>query len=243
MDQIYGVASKSRALDLREHITSRLTIIVAATKANGIGINGGLPWKLSKELKYFAQATTNAPEGHQNAVIMGRNTWESIPKKFRPLPRRKNIVISTNPNYNLFVTPSFVERALISAYIRDTTSTLAVLANNLKSALELSHAQTPNLNREFIIGGATLYTEAIKLPPSPTEPYVDRVLLTRILDPEFKECDVCMSDFLQEEMDGKKVWARAVHKELEEWVGFGVPEGELEENGVTYEFQMWLRGV
>ncbi|KJA29106.1 hypothetical protein HYPSUDRAFT_61139 [Hypholoma sublateritium FD-334 SS-4] len=205
---------------------SPLTIIVAATKANGIGINGGLPWKLSKELKYFAQATTNAPEGHQNAVIMGRNTWESIPKKFRPLPRRKNIVISTNPHYNL-----------------DTISTSAVLAHNLKSALELSHAQTPNLNREFIIGGATLYTEAIKLPPSPTEPYVDRVLLTRILAPDFKECDVSMSDFLQEEIDGKKVWARASHKELEEWVGFGVAEGELEENGVTYEFQMWLRGV
>ncbi len=89
-------------------IMSPFTIIVAATKANGIGVNGSLPWKLSKELKYFAQVTTNASEGRQNAVIMGRNTWESIPKKFRPLPRRKNVVISTNPNYDLFVTPSFL---------------------------------------------------------------------------------------------------------------------------------------
>lgn len=84
---------------------SRLTIIVAATKANGIGVNAGLPWKLSKELKYFAQATTNAPDGRQNAVVMGRNTWESIPAKFRPLPRRKNIVVSRNTRYDLFVNP------------------------------------------------------------------------------------------------------------------------------------------
>lgn len=84
-------------------IMSRLTIIVAVTKANGIGQNGQLPWRLSKELKYFAQVTSNAPEGKRNAVIMGRNTWESIPPKFRPLPKRLNIVVSRNPNYNLWV--------------------------------------------------------------------------------------------------------------------------------------------
>lgn len=82
---------------------SRLTIIVAATKSNGIGSNSRLPWRLSKEIKYFAQVTSNAPEGHQNFVIMGRNTWESIPKKFRPLAKRVNIVVSRNPNYDLCV--------------------------------------------------------------------------------------------------------------------------------------------
>lgn len=80
---------------------SRLTIIVAATKSNGIGQNGHLPWKLSKELKYFARVTSDAPEGKQNAVIMGRNTWESIPTKFRPLPKRLNIVLSHSPDYDL----------------------------------------------------------------------------------------------------------------------------------------------
>lgn len=82
---------------------SRLTIIVAATKSNGIGLNGQLPWRLPKEIKYFAQVTSNAPEGTQNAVIMGRNTWESIPKKFRPLPNRLNVVITSNPDYALYV--------------------------------------------------------------------------------------------------------------------------------------------
>ena len=82
---------------------SRYTIIVAATKANGIGANGRLPWRLSKEMKYFAQVTSAAPEGKQNVVVMGRNTWESIPKKFRPLPRRFNVVISRNRGYDLLV--------------------------------------------------------------------------------------------------------------------------------------------
>lgn len=79
---------------------SRLTIIVAATLANGIGHNARLPWRLPQEMAYFARVTTNAPEGSINAVVMGRNTWESIPTKFRPLPKRLNVVISRNENYN-----------------------------------------------------------------------------------------------------------------------------------------------
>ena len=82
---------------------SRLTIIVAATKANGIGINNSLPWRLPKESKYFAQATSYAAGGQQNAVIMGRNTWESIPKKHRPLSNRYNIILSRNSSYDLLV--------------------------------------------------------------------------------------------------------------------------------------------
>ena len=80
---------------------SRLTLIVAATLENGIGQNGGLPWHLPKDMAYFAKATSNAPEGKKNAVVMGRNTWESIPMKFRPLKDRVNVVISRNKEYQL----------------------------------------------------------------------------------------------------------------------------------------------
>ncbi|KAF9478537.1 dihydrofolate reductase [Pholiota conissans] len=209
---------------------SRLTIIVAATKANGIGVNAGLPWKLSKELKYFAQATTTAPEGRQNVVIMGRNTWESIPTKFRPLPRRMNVVVSRNTSYDLCTSTSSVH-----------------LTHDLKSALGIltpSKAEAESIHRGFVIGGARLYTEALKLPVSSTEPYVDRILLTRILTPEFVECDVFIPDFLTEGLtDEAEIWKRATHKDLQEWVGFNVPEGELEEKGVKYEFQMWVRGT
>jgi dihydrofolate reductase len=82
-------------------MSQRLTIIVAATKSHGIGRDGKLPWRLTKEISYFARITTKAPDECVNAVIMGRKTWESIPTKFRPLPRRMNAIISRNPDYDL----------------------------------------------------------------------------------------------------------------------------------------------
>jgi len=82
---------------------SHLTIIIAATKSNGIGQNGKLPWRLSKEMAYFARVTSNAPDGRRNAVIMGRKTWESIPTNFRPLSKRLNVVVSHNRDYELYV--------------------------------------------------------------------------------------------------------------------------------------------
>lgn len=75
----------------------KATLIVAHDSSRGIGLNGKLPWKLSKEMKYFAQATTSVPSSSskaQNAVIMGRTTWDGIPKKFRPLKDRINVVLS-----------------------------------------------------------------------------------------------------------------------------------------------------
>ena len=77
-----------------------LTLVVACSPSNGIGKNGSLPWRLRKEMAYFKSVTTNTASLNtpqpkaKNVVIMGRNTWESIPKKFRPLPDRHNLVIS-----------------------------------------------------------------------------------------------------------------------------------------------------
>ncbi|KAF8974054.1 dihydrofolate reductase [Flammula alnicola] len=213
---------------------SRLTIIVAATKVNGIGAKAVLPWRLSKELKYFARITTSAPEGRQNAVIMGRNTWESIPKKFRPLSKRKNIVISRNRNYDLFVNP-------YSKHLFRTHFFLSKKNASALALLEPPQADALNLNRGFIIGGATLYAESLALPLSSTEPCVDRILLTRILSPEFNECDVFMPEFLKQDSAKETRWIRSSHEALQQWVGFDVQEGEQEENGVKYEFQMWVR--
>jgi dihydrofolate reductase len=84
-----------------------LTLIVACSPANGIGKAGGLPWRLKREMAYFKKVTmtpgaiasngsssTSDSQPYKNAVIMGRNTWESIPPKFRPLAGRINLVIS-----------------------------------------------------------------------------------------------------------------------------------------------------
>ena len=103
----------------------------------------------------------------------------------------------------------------------------AVLASSLGAALEKAHAA--DANRVFVIGGARLYAEAL--------PQAERVLLTRILEPAFEECDVFMPDFIG---DGRE-WTRATHDALNDWVGFEVPSGVREERGVKYEFEMWIR--
>lgn len=65
----------------------KLSLVVAADEAGGIGIQGRLPWKLSTDLRRFRALTT----GHH--ILMGRRTWESIA---RPLPERVNIIVSAN---------------------------------------------------------------------------------------------------------------------------------------------------
>ncbi len=67
-----------------------LAIIVATDKAGLIGKDNDLPWKLSADLQYFRRVTMGKP------IIMGRKTYESIG---RPLPGRKNIIISSNKHY------------------------------------------------------------------------------------------------------------------------------------------------
>jgi len=209
----------------------RLTIIVAATKYNGIGQNSTLPWHLPKEMKYFAQATSSAPDGMLNAVIMGRNTWESIPKRRRPLSKRMNLITSRNKNYHLDQTgdgPSYLHADLASALAR----------------VNVPNSQESHIHKTFIIGGASLYSESLALSEHTSSAIVDRILLTRILSPNF-DCDVFMPDFLWEVKGGKEKqrWNRASHGELEGWLGFEVPEGQQEENGVKYEFQMWVRDL
>ncbi|KAG1757599.1 dihydrofolate reductase-like domain-containing protein [Suillus lakei] len=204
---------------------SHLTIIVAATKSNGIGQHGKLPWRLSKEMAYFARVTSTAPEGRKNAVIMGRKTWESIPANFRPLSKRLNVVITHNKDYDL---------------TSSNLSTPVHLCSNLTSAVALT--SQADIHRRFIIGGVSLFSETLNPTSSnPTSCIADRVLLTRILTPEFPQCDVHMPDFLGASEEGKTEWKQATHDELVEWTGFDMPAGVQEEKGVSYEFQMWLR--
>jgi dihydrofolate reductase len=68
----------------------KLALVVAMDKNRVIGIDGGLPWHLSSDLKYFRDITMGKP------IIMGRKTHESIG---RPLPGRRNIVVTRNPDF------------------------------------------------------------------------------------------------------------------------------------------------
>jgi dihydrofolate reductase len=122
----------------------------------------------------------------------------------------------------------------------DSSKAPTYLTPNLSSATtRLSNLPIPTpIHHHFIIGGASIYASALKLTPFDNA-YVDRVLLTRILEPEFGECDAFMPDFIA--IQEERRWERAGHAELSGWVGFEVPEGVQEENGVKYEFQMWVR--
>ena len=66
-----------------------MNIIVAMCKNRGIGINGMIPWSLKEDMKFFKNKTIG---NGNNAVIMGRNTFESISTT---LPKRRNYVISS----------------------------------------------------------------------------------------------------------------------------------------------------
>ena len=63
----------------------KIHLIWAQDKHGGIGKNGKLPWHISEDLKNFKKLTSGS------AILMGRNTWESLP--IRPLPERRNIVL------------------------------------------------------------------------------------------------------------------------------------------------------
>ncbi|WP_089772921.1 dihydrofolate reductase [Ruania alba] len=58
-----------------------------------IGRAGDLPWHLPEDMRHFRESTAGHP------VLMGRKQWESLPERFRPLPGRRNIVLTRDPSY------------------------------------------------------------------------------------------------------------------------------------------------
>ncbi|KXC06172.1 dihydrofolate reductase [Microbacterium hominis] len=109
---------------------TRLGLIWAEARGGVIGKDGGMPWHVPEDLAHFRAVTTGAP------VVMGRRTWESFPPRFRPLPGRRNIVVSRDPGW----ADDGAERA-----------------SSLDDALALA-APEPEV---WVIGGAGLFAEAI----------------------------------------------------------------------------------
>ncbi|MET0414472.1 MAG: dihydrofolate reductase [Actinoplanes sp.] len=66
-------------------------MIWAEAKDRIVGADGGIPWRLSEDQQNFRARTTGA------TVVMGRATWDSLPARFRPLPGRRNVVLTRDP--------------------------------------------------------------------------------------------------------------------------------------------------
>jgi dihydrofolate reductase len=115
-------------------------VLVAAVARNGvIGREGGLAWNIPEDMAHFKAVTAGG------TVIMGRSTWESIPQRFRPLPGRRNIVLSRQPG---FKAPGAEMAASVEAG----------LAMALKSPADAGSAATV-----FVIGGAQVYAATLPL--------------------------------------------------------------------------------
>ena len=100
-------------------------MIVAMGKDGAIGKEGNLLWTLPGDLKRFKNITMGHP------VVMGRKTWDSLPK--RPLPGRRNIILTRNKDFN---------------------EDGAEIAHSVTAALAMTEGENP-----FIIGGAEIYRQ------------------------------------------------------------------------------------
>ncbi|MDE2454666.1 MAG: dihydrofolate reductase [Burkholderiales bacterium] len=108
-------------------------VLIAAVARNGVvGAGGRLPWHLPEDLRHFRAATNGHP------VIMGRRTWDSLPPRFRPLPGRRNLVVTRDPAW----------RAEGAEAVTSPEAALARVAD---------------AERAFVIGGAELWAAALPL--------------------------------------------------------------------------------
>jgi dihydrofolate reductase len=121
--------------------------LVFARAANGvIGKDGGLPWRLKSDMALFKQTTLFKP------VIMGRKTWDSLPKK--PLPGRLNVVLSRDGSFE---------------------PTGAVVCEGLDEALQIAREQAADDGAEevCVIGGAAVFEATL--------PKAKRLYITEVL--------------------------------------------------------------
>jgi dihydrofolate reductase len=109
---------------------TRLVLIAGVARNGAIGKDDALPWRLPEDLRHFKQHTLGWP------VIMGRRTWESLPPAFRPLPGRRNLVVTRRADWH------------------------ADGAEPVPS-LDVALRRVQDRERAFVIGGAQLYAEAL----------------------------------------------------------------------------------
>ncbi|XP_043791586.1 dihydrofolate reductase [Apis laboriosa] len=138
-----------------------LNLIAATCEGMGIGVKGTLPWKLKSELAFFTSVTTNTKNANKkNVVLMGRRTWESIPKEYRPLKNRINIVLTSQS----------------LDYGNDV-----IVCKSIPHAFEVIEKIKDRIENIWVTGGSSVYKAAME------SPNFYRLYLTRIK--KYFECD------------------------------------------------------
>ncbi len=120
----------------------KIFMIVATDLRRGIGKEGTLPWNLKKDMEHFKKITTTTVDPKkQNAVVMGRKTWESIPEKYRPLEDRRNFVISRDNRYR--PDGAFSVRGInkLLEKMEDDIETIFIIGGGLIYSMYLEHPQ------------------------------------------------------------------------------------------------------
>ena len=112
-------------------MTTRINLIYARAANGVIGANNAIPWHLPEDMAHFKQQTAGAP------VVMGRKTWDSLPPRFRPLPGRRNIVVTRQADWQA-----------------DGAQRVGSLREALAQCEQVAVAEA------WVIGGAQIYAEA-----------------------------------------------------------------------------------
>ncbi len=151
------------------NVKLNINIIVAYCKTKGIGINNTLPWKIKTDMLKFKELTIG---NSNNAVIMGKNTWESIPNK--PLKSRNNLILSNTLSFDYRV----LDEKLNKEYINKTFTSV----NNL-----INYCISASYETIWVIGGSSIYNSFLD------NNLVDKLYIT-YLDYEFN-CDTFFPEF------------------------------------------------
>lgn len=173
----------------------KINLILAVDEKNWLWKNKTLPWNLPTDLKNFKKITSETEDlAKLNAVIMWRNTWESIPSKYKPLSDRINCIITKTVKSND-----------IWSKIDDFT----LYFNSIKHCLSELESKE-NLEKIFVIGWASLYNDFLKWE---LLEFVDKIFITKIVW-DFN-CDVFF-DWIPENFKVEKY-----SEEMEEnWIKF-----------------------
>ena len=124
-------------------------------KPGAMGVNGGMPWRLSPDLRYFKAMTIGCP------VLMGRGTWDAMPPKFRPLPGRENIVVTHNPDFVADGARSFTSIDAALDYAREWLENREALESQESVSQDSPQDSPQDGPAIWVIGGAAILREML----------------------------------------------------------------------------------